>query len=86
MKPSYGMGNYYRGSTEHVLFGVRGSLPLDRHDLGTHFEADRPGKHSSKPPEFYEMVESASPGPYLEMFARDLRPGWKVWGAEAEGA
>lgn len=82
VKPSFGMGNYYRGSTEHVLFGVRGSLPLERRDLGTHFDAKRPGKHSAKPAEFYEMVESASPGPWLEMFARSERPGWKVWGAE----
>lgn len=82
-KPSIGMGNYYRGSTEHVLFGVRGSQPLKRRDVGTWFAASRPGGHSSKPPEFYAMVESCSPGPYLEMFARQERPGWTVWGAEA---
>jgi N6-adenosine-specific RNA methylase IME4 len=84
VKPSFGMGNYFRGSTEHVLFGVRGSLPLLRNDCATHFLADRPGKHSSKPPEFYAMVETSSPGPWLEMFARQLRPGWAAWGAEID--
>lgn len=83
-KPSFGMGNYFRGQTEHVLFGVRGSQPLKRRDVGTCFTADRgPLGHSSKPVEFAALVESCSPGPYLEMFARSGRDGWTSWGAEA---
>ena len=83
-KPSFGMGNYFRGQTEHVLFGVKGSQPLKRKDVGTLFEAARgKGGHSSKPPEFYDLVESCSPGPYIEMFSRSEREGWKTWG---EGA
>lgn len=81
-KPHFGMGNYFRGSTEHVLFGVRGSLPLLRKDAGTWFAAPRPGPHSAKPDAFYALVESCSPGPWLEMFARKPRAGWAVWGAE----
>ncbi len=83
VKPSFGMGNYFRGSTEHVLFGVRGSLGLLRSNVGTHFVADRPGPHSAKPDAFYSIVESCSPGPWLEMFARKQRAGWVAWGAEA---
>jgi N6-adenosine-specific RNA methylase IME4 len=82
-KPHFGMGNYFRGSTEHVMFAVKGSLPLLRSDVGTWFEAPRPGKHSSKPEAFYQLVQSCSPGPWLEMFARSERPGWVSWGAEA---
>ena len=83
-KPSMGMGNYFRGSSEHVLFGVRGSLPLLRKDVGTWFQAPRPDQqHSSKPPESFDLVESCSPGPYLEMFARSARLSWTTWGAEA---
>lgn len=81
-KPSIGMGNYYRGSTEQILFGVRGSLSLLRSDVGTWFAAARPGRHSAKPKEFYNLVESCSPGPWLEMFGREPRKGWVVWGAE----
>jgi N6-adenosine-specific RNA methylase IME4 len=81
-KPSIGMGNYYRGSTEHILFGVRGSLPLLRRDMGTWFSASRPDRHSAKPEDFYRMVEACSPGPWLEMFARSQRNGWVQWGAE----
>ena len=85
-KPSFGLGNYFRGSTEHVLFGVRGSQPLKRKDIGTWFAAPRgPLGHSSKPVEFYDLVESCSPGPYLEMFARGNRNGWVSWGADTNG-
>jgi N6-adenosine-specific RNA methylase IME4 len=81
-KPSFGMGNYFRGSTEQILFGVRGSLGLLRKDVGTWFQAARGEQHSSKPAEFFELVESCSPGPWLEMFSRSERPGWVAWGAE----
>ncbi len=84
-KPSIGMGNYFRGSTEHVLFGVRGSLPLLARDVGTYFAAPRPKGHSAKPREFYELVERCSPGPFLDVFARSPRDGWTLWGAEAVG-
>jgi N6-adenosine-specific RNA methylase IME4 len=48
-KPGIGMGNYFRGSTEHVLFGVRGLLPLLVRNQGTHFSAPRQKEHSGKP-------------------------------------
>ncbi len=83
-KPNIGMGAYFRGQTEHVIFGVKGSQPLKRHDVGTWFAAPvGPKAHSSKPPSFYELVESCSPGPYLEMFSREQRDGWLMWGADA---
>lgn len=87
VKPHFGMGNYFRGQTEHVLFGVKGSQPLKRKDVGTVFEADRgQAGHSSKPPKFLELVESCSPGPFLEMFSRSARPGWVAWGEDTNVA
>ena len=55
IKPHFGVGNYYRSQTEHVLFGVKGQQPLKRHDVGTWFEAPC-GQHSEKPDEFYKLV------------------------------
>lgn len=81
-KPQIGMGNWFRNTTEHVLFGVRGKLATQRNDVPTHFVADRT-RHSAKPESFYDLVESCSPGPWLEMFARRRRLGWHVWGNEA---
>ncbi len=87
VKPHYGMGNYFRGQTEHMLFGVKGSQPLKRKDAGTVLAAPRgPAGHSSKPTESYELIESCSPGPYLELFARGGRPDWTSWGADADEA
>lgn len=84
VKPHFGMGNYFRGQTEHVLFGVKGSQALKRKDVGTAFHAARgSGGHSSKPVEFFDLVESCSPGPYLEMFSRSKRSDWTAWGENA---
>jgi N6-adenosine-specific RNA methylase IME4 len=80
-KPQIGMGNWFRNTTEHVLFGVRGKCPTLRNDVPTHFVANRT-RHSAKPESFYDLVESCSPGPRLEMFARRHRFGWHVWGNE----
>ena len=83
VKPSFGMGNYFRGQTEHLLFGVKGSQMLKRKDVGTVLTAPRgPNGHSSKPLASYDLIESCSPGPYLELYARSARPDWTSWGAE----
>ena len=84
-KPHFGMGNYFRGQTEHVLFAVKGSQPLKRKDLGTIFTASRGTGHSGKPDAFFDLVESASPGPFLELFSRSGRDDWVTWG-EGSGA
>jgi N6-adenosine-specific RNA methylase IME4 len=77
-----GMGHYYRGNTEHVLFAARGRLPVLRHDLQNHFTAPASGQHSAKPEAFYDLVELMSPAPRLELFARRQRLGWDTWGNE----
>jgi len=80
-------GYYFRGATEHFLFCVRGSLPLHtREALPTAFLWPRTQIHSAKPDAFYDLVEKASPGPYLELFARRARLGdWHYWGNESLG-
>lgn len=83
VKPHFGMGNYFRGQTEHVLFGVKGSQQLKRKDQGTVLNAPRGNEHSSKPEEFYSLVQSCSPGPYLEMFGRRKRRLWTIWGEDS---
>lgn len=46
------------------------------------FLATRKREHSRKPDEIYDLIESCSPGPYLELFARFQRDGWDQWGNE----
>lgn len=74
-------GYYFRGATEHVLFAVRGSLLLQTSEgMPTAYLWPRIGRHSEKPGAFFDLVEKASPGPYLELFSRDPRLGWDSWG------
>ena len=82
VKPRLGMGTYYRNSTEHVIFAVKGSLKTLRKDCRTAFYGVQ-GRHSEKPAAFYDMVETMSPGPYLDVFARKQRFNWHTWGNEA---
>jgi len=80
-----GVGFYFRNVTEMVLFGIRGSLrtlPPGRSQVN--FIATRKREHSRKPDELYPIIEKCSPGPYLELFARHKRRGWKQWGNEIE--
>lgn len=77
-----GMGHYYRNNTEHVIFAVRGSLKVLRRNQATALLMSKDKTHSRKPDDFYALVESMSPGPYLEMFARRPWPGWTSWGNE----
>lgn len=79
-EPSMKAGYWFRGATEHVVFCVRGRLPGNA-TLPTAFLWPRAG-HSEKPAAFYDMVESMSPGPYLDVFARKQRFGWDAWGSE----
>lgn len=75
VKPRFGLGSYFRSSTEHVLFGVKGKLTTRVADIPTHFEAPL-GEHSAKPEAFYELVKRASYPPYGEVFQRDKRDGF----------
>lgn len=50
--------------------------------LGRWFTWNR-GAHSAKPEAFLDLVETVSPGPYLELFARRQRLGWDTWGNES---
>ncbi|MGD9866953.1 MAG: MT-A70 family methyltransferase [Hyphomicrobiales bacterium] len=83
-----GVGFYFRNVTEMILFGVRGknarTLAPGRKQVN--FLATRKREHSRKPDEQYRIIEACSPGPYLELFARGTRPGWAVWGNEANGS
>lgn len=78
-----GMGYYFRGDTEHVLFAVRGKAPIPAAARPRNWFAAAKTGHSRKPDLFYEMVERVSPEPRLELFARRRRFGWDVWGNEA---
>ena len=92
VKDKFGLGQYFRGQTEHVLFGVKGMIPYKKDENGkrcqypTFFMAPR-SKHSVKPEKMRQIIEHVSGRPNmnkLEMFARRKAPGWDLWGNEVE--
>ncbi len=81
VKPSMGIGNYWRVSHEFLLLGVRGALTFQNRGQMSWAEFPR-GKHSAKPEAIRQKLELVSPGPRLELFARRASDGWCAWGNE----
>ncbi len=82
-KPPMGYvpGGLVSQTGEFILLGRRGRAwwrksQMDRSVFGW----PRVQPHSVKPPGFLDLVERVSPGPYLELFARQPRLGWDSWG------
>ena len=86
-----GLGQYFRGCTEHCLFGVRGNIPYNldpttgkRRQGRTGF-FERRTTHSTKPLIMYSIIDHVSEFPgstKLELFARSTRDGWDAIGNE----
>ncbi len=80
-----GVGFYFRNVTELLLFGIRGSLrTLQPGRTQVNLLATRKQEHSRKPQEARGIIEQCSPGPYLELFARERVPNWTQWGDEVD--
>ena len=80
-----GVGFYFRNTTEILLFGIRGSMrTLAPGRSQVNIIKSRKQEHSRKPEELFEIIQKCSPGPYLELFARGSRPGWVLWGNQAD--
>lgn len=81
-----GVGFYFRNVTEMILFGVRGkhARTLQRGRSQENIVLSQKREHSRKPDAQYDIIESCSPGPYLELFARGTRAGWHTWGNQSK--
>jgi N6-adenosine-specific RNA methylase IME4 len=81
-----GLGNYFRGSHELLLHGIRGKAAFKFHGQRSTLLFPR-HEHSRKPAEMIPLIENILDGPYLELFARERpnsRSDWSVWGNEIE--
>ena len=88
-KSRFGLGRYFRGQHEICLFGTRGrgwAVRTDANNVSSLVGGKlvSPTVHSKKPESMYDLIETRSQGPYLEMFARNHRDGWDSWGDEIE--
>ena len=74
-------GHTVRHQTELVLLARRGNCRRKAKNVDELIIAPR-REHSRKPDEFYRRVETYCDGPYVDLFARERRPGWDPWGDE----
>lgn len=87
-KDSMGLGQYFRGMTEHCIFATtQKKLPYKLEEgkrmQGVTGFVEPKREHSRKPETMRKMIERVSYTPRIELFARRAAPGWKVWGNEA---
>ena len=80
-----GQGYWFRGQHELLLVGTRGGYsPPQPGDRRTSVFEQKRGRHSSKPKSVKSHIEQAHPeADKIELFSRDNRVGWDVWGNEA---
>jgi N6-adenosine-specific RNA methylase IME4 len=76
-----GMGKWTRAETEQCWLATRGSPKRLAADVRQVMDQRR-REHSRKPDCVHERIERLVAGPYLELFARQRRPGWTCWGNE----
>lgn len=81
--PPISMGYWTRKQTESCLLFTRGSPRRLSKAVRQAIIAPR-REHSRKPDEQYERIEALVGGPYLELFARQQRPGWTAWGNQID--
>lgn len=74
-----GMGYWTRANTEPCLLATRGK-PKRRHADVRQGIVEKARQHSRKPDCVHQRIERLVAGPYLELFARQHRPNWTVWG------
>lgn len=84
---SLGMGFWFRGQCEHLLFGIKGKVKAFRLQEPNFIQC-KVSKHSQKPNEFRELINRATSKMPLrnkiELFARQKTEGWDVWGNEVD--
>ena len=78
------LGGLFAPSTEYLIFGRKGTFPRMKRMPSTWYQFKRQTKHSQKPKEFRELIDSIGLERKIELFARQKIAGWDVWGNEVE--
>ncbi len=80
-----GMGWFFRGATEHVLFGVKGNKGIPSGLRKPNVVMAGTGEHSEKPVEFYDLLRSIYGGDEVmaDLYARKAHDRFHAWGNEA---
>ena len=90
MKDRQGLGQYYRGLTEHCIFATTAKrLPYKINENGKRMQGvtgfmEPKTVHSRKPEKMRDMIEKVSYEPRIEVFAREKFKNWDCYGNEVE--
>lgn len=84
-KKKYGVGHWFRGGHELLFLGTRGDVsPPDPENRRSSVFRESSGEHSEKPACVKTHIERVHPeADKIELFARDGKVGWDLWGDEA---
>ena len=77
VKTKRGSGKWLHNQTEYCILATRGNPSANLTYQSTALIAT-PGEHSSKPDEFYSLVDSLCDGRKLDLFGKINRPGWEL--------
>lgn len=82
VKDRWGNGHYLRGQHELLLIATKGKIPTPVEEVRPSSVLSSPVReHSRKPDEVYDLIEALYPNrQYLELFSRNEREGWEMWG------
>jgi N6-adenosine-specific RNA methylase IME4 len=80
--PRMGLGYWTRSNSEVCLLATRGKPK--RSCASVRQAIIEPAREHSRKPSVHAQIEALVAGPYLELFARQLRFGWTVWGNETD--
>jgi N6-adenosine-specific RNA methylase IME4 len=77
-----GLGYWTRANPEQCLLATRGK-PMRRAKDVRRLVVEKRRERSRKPDSVREPIERLVTGPYLELFARETKPGWGCLGNQA---
>jgi N6-adenosine-specific RNA methylase IME4 len=77
------LGYWTRSNSEVCLLATRGKPKRIATDVKQAIIEPR-REHSRKPDGIHERIQRLVAGPYLELFARQKRAGWTVWGNQTD--
>jgi N6-adenosine-specific RNA methylase IME4 len=82
-KWAFGTGYCYRSATEFFLLGTIGR-PRQQSKSVRNLIVAPVREHSRKPDQMRADLQALFAGPYIDLFARQTDPNWKVWGNETD--
>jgi len=77
------MGYWFKTCTEHLVIAIKGNVKAFGSPIRNCFHEPQT-RRGKKPDYFYRIIEKVTTGKRIQLFARQNRRGWDVWGQTKE--